>query len=276
MATDERGSVWRTDAGWQWLRPGYVLDVPADGGSATLFPLGKSPSSADREAGALGVGSAITLAYGIRHVLTVLLPRIDWIPVHAAAVELSDETVLLVGPSGCGKSTLTMGLVQRGGTLISDDLVALSPPDETGQVAAWSLTRGVRLLPDACNRFGLSGRPSPVFGRARDKQHVDLGAGRPIPGASPTIVVAPTIADRPQSELRLLSPTTAFPLLGQQMLPPMFLSPVALGVQMRRTANLLRQCKGIIGLQAGHDLYETPSSLADFLAPESPVRASAQ
>jgi hypothetical protein len=209
----------------------------------------------------------------VRHALTVLLPRIDWIPIHAAAVELSNETVLLVGPSGCGKSTLTMGLVQRGGTLISDDLVALSPPDETGQIAAWSLTRGIRLLPDACNRFGLAGRPSPVFGRARDKQHVDVGAGRPIPAASPTTVLTPAIADRPQSVLRALGPATAFPLLARQMLPPMFLSPEALDVQMRRTANLLRQCRSA-RLQAGHDLYKTPSTLAELLAAEALVSSS--
>lgn len=44
---------------------------------------------------------------------------------HASGVAVGDRAVALVGPSGIGKSTLGAELVARGGTLISDDALAL-------------------------------------------------------------------------------------------------------------------------------------------------------
>lgn len=45
---------------------------------------------------------------------------------HASGVVLDGEAVLFVGPSGVGKSSLAAALLRRGGSLLSDDAVALS------------------------------------------------------------------------------------------------------------------------------------------------------
>jgi serine kinase of HPr protein (carbohydrate metabolism regulator) len=42
---------------------------------------------------------------------------------HATAVAINGEGVLLSGPSGCGKSDLALRLIDRGAVLISDDSV---------------------------------------------------------------------------------------------------------------------------------------------------------
>ncbi len=54
--------------------------------------------------------------------------------VHATAVSIEGQGVLLVGPPGSGKSDLALRLIDRGATLIADDRVhldsrgLLSPP----------------------------------------------------------------------------------------------------------------------------------------------------
>jgi HPr kinase/phosphorylase len=49
--------------------------------------------------------------------------------VHATAVSINGEGVLLVGPSGSGKSDLALRLIDRGATLVSDDAVELTAGD---------------------------------------------------------------------------------------------------------------------------------------------------
>jgi HPr kinase/phosphorylase len=47
--------------------------------------------------------------------------------VHATAVAINKSGVLLIGKSGCGKSDLALRLIDRGATLISDDIVLIDP-----------------------------------------------------------------------------------------------------------------------------------------------------
>jgi HPr kinase/phosphorylase len=48
---------------------------------------------------------------------------------HATAVAINGEGVLLLGPSGCGKSDLALRLIDRGAVLISDDGVLVDADD---------------------------------------------------------------------------------------------------------------------------------------------------
>lgn len=74
--------------------------------------------------------------------------------IHATAVSLGGEAVLLLGPSGAGKSDLALRLIDRGWQLVADDrvvlaigggrLVASAPPALAGQMEV----RGLGILPE--------------------------------------------------------------------------------------------------------------------------------
>lgn len=46
--------------------------------------------------------------------------------VHGTAVAIGGQGILLTGPSGSGKSDLALRIIDRGGVLISDDIVIVS------------------------------------------------------------------------------------------------------------------------------------------------------
>jgi HPr kinase/phosphorylase len=49
----------------------------------------------------------------------------DTIPVHATAVAIDGEAILLRGPSGVGKSDLALRLIDGGARLVADDQIEL-------------------------------------------------------------------------------------------------------------------------------------------------------
>lgn len=49
---------------------------------------------------------------------------------HGSAVAIDGYAVLIVGPSGSGKSDLALRLIDRGATLISDDIVGIESIDD--------------------------------------------------------------------------------------------------------------------------------------------------
>jgi len=182
--------------------------------------------------------------------------------------------VLLVGPSGCGKSTLTTGLLRRGWPCISDDLLLLAPPDAPDMApSAWSLTREIRLCPDAWQRFGFgdseqeraaslfgadaSGTPKPVVPTHRF-------SASPVSHGTPQCIVLPSIVDRATSRLTPVSSTEALPAVLQQMQPPALLPPAVAQTQLDRAAALVRTCD-VVRLEAGRDLYRDPGRLAIVL-----------
>ena len=74
------------------------------------------------------------------------------INIHATAVSIDGQAVLLRGPSGCGKSDLALRLIDEGAVLIADDRTDLalqgshvlaSAPD---QIAGLIEIRGIGLL----------------------------------------------------------------------------------------------------------------------------------
>ena len=69
--------------------------------------------------------------------------------IHASAVSLAGQGVLIIGPSGSGKSSLALQLIEKGSILISDDQVGLTEissgvrltahPNGNGQIEARSI-----------------------------------------------------------------------------------------------------------------------------------------
>jgi hypothetical protein len=88
------------------------------------------------------------------------------VPLHASAVAVDGDGILICGGPGAGKSTLAAACVARGADLISDDLSAVRFDGKT----CWLVPgrRSIRLHPRAANLLG----DSENLGPARDgKSH---------------------------------------------------------------------------------------------------------
>lgn len=85
------------------------------------------------------------------------------LPLHSTSLVSPDRSraIALAGHSGAGKSTTAYALIRRGWTLLSDDLTRVTI--EEGEALAWPGRDRVRLMADACDRFGIArDRLSPV------------------------------------------------------------------------------------------------------------------
>ncbi len=85
--------------------------------------------------------------------LAALLYQRGLLAFHAAAVANEQGALLLAGDSGCGKSTLLMELLQRGWTLLADELAVVAFDGKGGlHVSQSSLDSA--LWPDTLKKFG--------------------------------------------------------------------------------------------------------------------------
>lgn len=262
LATDERGNLLRTSAGWRWVCSGYDLVVSADAKRATIEFHESSFSTR---------GFRVT-AYALRHTLTVLLPRTQRYPLHAAGLCLpeSRRAVILAGPSGCGKSTLTAGLLDRGWQCLSDDLLVLTPPtDPFPRGRTYGLTQHVRLWPDAWKRLGLSSENAQegTYGTSEKRSFAlssRSGSGSGFLG-KPHWVLFPEIDDRSQSRLVPIDPSEALRRGFEQMPPPASLPDSVAAAQFETIAAVVRESQ-CLRLQAGRDLHDDPGQFADLLS----------
>jgi hypothetical protein len=77
---------------------------------------------------------------------------------HAAALSLGDQGLLLTGSAGAGKSTLAYACMRAGFSLVAEDIVVAEEPYAHREV--WGDSRYVHLLPDAVAFFPeLAGTP---------------------------------------------------------------------------------------------------------------------
>ena len=74
---------------------------------------------------------------------------------HASAVSVAGGVVAFCGPSGAGKSTLAAGLVARGFSLVSDDVVPIRLDPAGGAASAGPGLPELRLYPAAAGRIGI-------------------------------------------------------------------------------------------------------------------------
>jgi hypothetical protein len=105
----------------------FLLDAPAgryllEGGRTIMIDPAANATNLDLRLYLLGtVMGALCFQRGV-------------LPLHAAVVDTPRGAVAFAGPSGVGKSTLAAQFLRRGGTVLADDLVAITS-DET--LAPW-------------------------------------------------------------------------------------------------------------------------------------------
>lgn len=72
-----------------------------------------------------------TVTYLLGPVLGFVLRLRGCICLHASAVAIGDQAIALLGPAGAGKSTTAAAFAHLGHPVLSDDIVALRPEDES-------------------------------------------------------------------------------------------------------------------------------------------------
>jgi len=285
VSRDARGTVWQSPSEWYIARASYAAKIERDAPQATL--------AVDHAA---SVPPQALWAHAFRDVLTLLLPRTGWMPLHAAAVcppspdTESRSAVLLVGPSGCGKSTLTTGVLLRGWSCISDDMLVLSPHTSTVSTHAHSLAQTIHVCEDAWERLKLNApmgtESNSLFGQFTERAKRPLTrqalpdsacptahpTAHRVPYAPPTCIVLPAITDAPTSRLTPAQPAEALATLMEQGVPPALLPADAARTQWQQMGRLIRQC-ATYRLHAGRDLYRDPGHLAALLHASTGISA---
>lgn len=135
------------EAGGAAPRVASLPDVSADGRTAAV------------EISARGDAVADEVAVVLPAALSVLAAPFGWFVVHAAAVDLDGETVLLPGPEGVGKSTLYHRSRDAGAKGVSEDLVWLHGDGRTSAFPRGG-RHGERAAEAAIGRLGLIVLPS--------------------------------------------------------------------------------------------------------------------
>lgn len=97
---------------------------------------------------------------------------------HGSVVEIAGQAVGFLGDKGAGKSTLAMGMQQRGGLLISDDLLALHAGPEFLALPGF---RQMKLWPDTLRQLGLETEELEPLRPELEKRGMPIPAHLPQP-----------------------------------------------------------------------------------------------
>lgn len=135
----------------------------------------------------------ITVAHDLPHssrdhfLVDQVLPRLlayhGWLVLHAGAVRLEDQALIMLGTSGSGKSTLATSFDQAGHALLGDDALIVSWPNDQACVAA--VYPSLRLLPDSIAQFFPENVATSAVAHYTNKQRVRL----PVPDQDDTAPV---------------------------------------------------------------------------------------
>ena len=156
----------------------------------------------------LGEGDGDFAGFFLRSPFTVLLQQRNVLTLHAAAVRTRAGAVLLLGPSGIGKSSLAAALVERGCSLLADDLTGVAPDAGHRPVALPGFSRQ-RLGADTLDRMRWRRRAQSRVGRGLEKYWVPAprACTAPVPVRAVFVLEAD---DRPDVGIEPLPPGRAF------------------------------------------------------------------
>jgi hypothetical protein len=106
------------------------------------------------------VSNEVFFTYFLGQVLSYCLLTRGIEPLHATAMVVGDQAVAFLGDSGAGKSTLAATFLQKGYTLLTDDVLALEFRDES--VWVWPGIARVKLNPDSADAVFCGSRSIPM------------------------------------------------------------------------------------------------------------------
>ncbi|MDR4495013.1 MAG: hypothetical protein R3B74_11430 [Nitrospirales bacterium] len=204
-------------------------------------------------------------------ILISLLQSRETYMIHAAGLGTPEgEGVIFVAPSGSGKSTLTLGLIRKGWTYLSDDILFLRSSGAC--IEAFAGRKTFYVVKERAEQyedwpFGESDCPD-RDGNPRQEILVHQRYPMQFHGRTrPGVVVLPAIVRRSKSCLIPLERGAAIKdmlressigLTGQQILPG----------QLAVISRLVGQCQ-VFRLEAGKDLYQHPEFFSDLLTRQS-------
>jgi len=118
------------------------------------------------------------LLYLTGSVMATILHQRGTFPLHASCVLVAGQAIALAGPSGSGKSTLVAALLQRGASLVSDDVCVLAPLSD-GRLGVWQSAARTRLDAEALAALQWPERGLEPAGGNRRKFLVPAAPGAP-------------------------------------------------------------------------------------------------
>ncbi len=237
-----------------WEDTRLYVDVPAQKIWAYL------PPDKWADVSQLTIEHLISLMHGV----LVLVRKLGFFPLHAAAVAQGEDAVLFCGPKGSGKTTMAYALVQQGMRFLSDDSILLEPEDTTVYVRPLRryfafTTEDMQKLERVRAAFQIG---------ARSKWYVDVSMlyeGQEAERAIPVVLIFPEIVQRERSRLLPLSSEEAMQrLIGQAGL--LSLPPDLATKHLHVLSQLVRQVDAY-SLEAGQDVYGHPDVLESFIEP---------
>lgn len=225
--------------------------VAPDGGRVTVDAV-MDPASASQR----------TFLYGTVFAIAAL--RRSLLPLHASCVRVPGGAVAFAGPSGVGKSTLAARLMQRGLSLLADDVTMVDLSAPGGPRVQPAFPR-LKLWRDAMDRLGLS---SEGLERARptlDKFHLPIGGSfhaEPTPLTRLILLEGP---NAPQPGLRRLSVVEALARSGEILYRPQLMGRLGMTTdQMTAVPRLLSALGGAHALRRPGDEADLDALLASL------------
>ncbi len=153
--------------------------------------------------------------------LGVALHRRGRLVLHGSAVDVGGTAVVLLGQKGAGKSTTAAALLDRGHSLLTDDLVVVLG-DEDAPLCAPGPTQ-MKLWPASAEAFGLSDEVRPFLdGLQKGVWHGAEVASAPVP-----IARVCSLAWGERLELEPLQGAAAFGAVFEHAYAPRFLGTTA-------------------------------------------------
>jgi hypothetical protein len=129
-----------------------------------------------------------TAVYLLGPILGLVLRLRGAVCLHASAVVVEGRAIALMGPAGAGKSTTAAAFAKRGCSILSDDIVTLSP--DRGHFLVQPGYPHLKLWPDAAGALFGSPDSLPCLTPNWDKRYLSLANGKDLFRSQPVRLAA--------------------------------------------------------------------------------------